>query len=288
MTALQTARPRPRPRRGVGRAFAGVGVWLYAATLFVPIYYVFISSFKENNEMFSDPWVPTFSQGISHYVDVWNRLNVPQAVFNSLYITTAAILLTIVLAVPAAYALARSTGRLGRLVERVFALGFLIPGFAALVPTLLLAIALGMYHTREYMILYLPAAAQPLSVILLTQFMRTVPAELEESATIDGASRFQILMRVYLPLTAGGIATIAILNFIAFWNEYLFSLILVGTEEAKRTLQVAMPTLATNFSFVDNALVSAGTIVSIAPVFLVYAILNRRMENALVEGAVKG
>ncbi len=277
-----------REKLTAGTAVATVLVWLYAATLAIPIYYIFISSFKTNTEMFTIPWIPTFSEGIQHFVRVFERLELEKAMLNSIYITGAALVLTTVLAVPASYALARSTGRLATMVERIYALGFLIPGFAALVPTLLLAIQLHLYHTREFMWLYFAAAAQPLTVILLTQFMRTVPAELEESATIDGAGRLKILWYVYLPLTVGGIATTVILNFLSFWNDYLFTLILVGFEPDKRTLQVAIPQLSTNLGYVDNALIAAGSVISIVPVFIVYAILNRRLENALVQGAVKG
>ncbi len=295
MTIADAGEPREailspkRPQKKTAWWFVGMGaIWVYAATLVIPIYYLFISSFKNNTEMFVLPWLPTFSEGISQYLRVWQRLDIFAALQSSIYITVLALILTTVLAVPASYALARSTGRLARMVERAFALGFLIPGFAALVPTLLLSITVGMYHTREFMVLYLPAAAQPLTVILLTQFMRTIPQELEESATIDGAGRFQILRLIYLPLTLGGVATTLILNFISFWNDYLFTLILVGVESDKRTLQVAIPTLSTTLGFVDNALIAAGSVISILPVFIVYAILNRRMENALVQGAVKG
>jgi multiple sugar transport system permease protein len=138
------------------------------------------------------------------------------------------------------------------------------------------------------MILYLPASAQPLAVILLTQFMRTVPAELEESATMDGAGRFRVLRSVYLPLTMPGIATVSILNFISFWNDYLYTLIITGLNPQLRTVQVALPTLQGNQGITDYALVCAGTVISVLPVFLVYAVLNRRMENALVQGALKG
>jgi multiple sugar transport system permease protein len=210
------------------------------------------------------------------------------ALVNSLYITVGSLVLTVVLAVPAAYALARSQGRIATVVERVYSLGFLIPGFAALVPTLLLAIQLGLFYRREFMILYLPASAQPLAVILLTQFMRTVPAELEESAMIEGAGRIRILRSVYLPLTVPGIATISILNFITFWNEYLYTLIIVGVDPELRTVQVALPTLQGNQGITDYALVCAGTVIAVLPVFLVYVVLNRRMENALVQGALKG
>jgi multiple sugar transport system permease protein len=183
---------------------------------------------------------------------------------------------------------ARAGGRAARVVERLYALGFLVPGFAALLPTLLLAIHLNLFYTREFMILMLPATAQPLAVILLAQFMRTVPAELEESATMDGASRFRVLWSIYLPLVMPGIATISILNFIGFWNEYLFSLVIVGTNPDVRTVQVALPTLIGSQGVTDYAVVCAGTIISVLPVFIVYIVLNRRMENALVQGALKG
>ena len=284
---------RRRRRKGPGRFTPGIAgsyalVLLYAVTLVLPLYWLFISAFKSQLDAVDAPFAPTFSSGFDNIRAVWRLLDLGDAMLSSLYITAASLAVTLVVAVPAAYALARSQGRIATFFERVYALGFLIPGFAALVPTLLLAIKLDMFHTQEFMILYLPASAQPLAVILLTQFMRTVPQELEESATIDGAGRFRVLRSVYLPLTVPGIATISILNFISFWNDYLYTLVIVGPNPHLRTVQVALPTLQGNQGITDYALVCAGTLISILPVFLVYAVLNRRMENALVQGALKG
>lgn len=263
-------------------------VILYALMLVLPLYWLFISAFKPRIEILGQPFTPTFSVGFENLVEVWHRLNIGMALLNSVYITAASVVLTIVIAVPAAYALARSTGVVATAMERIYALGFLIPGFASLIPTLLLAIKLGLFNDREFMILYLPASAQPLAVILLTQFMRTVPRELEESARIDGATSLRILWSVYVPLVRPGIATIAILNFIGFWNEYIYTLVIVGANAGKRTLQVALPTLQGNQGITDYALVCAATLISVVPVFIVYIILNRRMEEALVQGAIKG
>jgi multiple sugar transport system permease protein len=275
-------------KRSAGIAGGYVAISLYSLTLVLPLYWLFISAFKPRLEIVDKPFLPTFSSGLAHFREVWTLLDMGPALVNSLYITVGSLVLTVVLAVPAAYALARSQGRIATVVERVYSLGFLIPGFAALVPTLLLAIQLGLFYRREFMILYLPASAQPLAVILLTQFMRTVPAELEESAMIEGAGRIRILRSVYLPLTVPGIATISILNFITFWNEYLYTLIIVGVDPELRTVQVALPTLQGNQGITDYALVCAGTVIAVLPVFLVYVVLNRRMENALVQGALKG
>ena len=276
---LRSEARHPRITRGLALAY--VPVVLYALLLVLPLYWLLISSFKPRIEILSAPFLPTFSSGLANIVEVWNRLNIGTALINSIYITAASLLLTLVLAVPAAYALARSTGWAATLLERIYALGFLIPGFASLIPTLLLAIWLGLFHDREFMILYLPASAQPLAVILLIQFMRTVPRELEESARIDGAGTLRILWSIYIPLIRPGIATVAILNFIGFWNEYIYALVIVGANAQKRTLQG-------NQGITDYALVCAGTLISVLPVFIVYIILNRRMEDALVQGAVKG
>ncbi len=271
-----------------GLVLAYVGVILYALLLLIPLFWVTISAFKTSPEILSSPFTPGFSAGFGNLKDVWTKLNVPAAIWNSLYITIASMVITIGLALPAAYALALSSGRVAKVFERVYALGFLIPGFAALIPTLLFAIEIGMFHEREFMIMYLPASAQPLTVILLAQFMRTVPNELAESASIDGAGPIRTLWSVYLPLVSPGVATVAILNFIGFWNEYIYTLIIVGPAQDKRTLQVALPTLQGNQGITDFALVCGGTLISILPLFIVYIVLNRRMENALVVGAIKG
>jgi multiple sugar transport system permease protein len=294
-TPVAARMPEPRRRKGrrASRFTPGIiGSYglttLYALTLLVPLYWLVISAFKPTLDILEKPFLPSFSAGWTNFTQVWSQLDMAHAMASSFYITAAALVLTLVLALPAAYGLARSGGTPARWTERLFALGFLIPGFAALIPTLLLAIKLNLFNTREFIILWLPASAQPLAVILLTQFMRTVPAELEESARIDGAGRFRVLWSIYLPLTMAGIATVSILNFISFWNEYLFTFIITGTNPAVRTVQVALPTLQGNRGVTDYALVTAATTIAVLPVFAVYAVLNRRMENALVQGALKG
>jgi multiple sugar transport system permease protein len=292
--ATAPAASRRRRRRGKASRFTPgvivsyVLVSLYALTMIIPLYWVLISAFKKTADMIGSPFVPSFTAGVEQFQHVWRQLSLGDALISSLYITVASLVLTIVVAVPASYAIARSKGRIGVIFERIYAVGFLIPGFASLLPTLLLAIKMDLFYTREFMILYMPASAQPLAVILLTQFMRTVPAELEESATIDGAGRLRILRSVYLPLTIPGIATVAILNFIGFWNEYLYALLIVGLNPELRTIQVALPVLQGNQGITDYGMVCAGTVIAVLPVFLVYAVLNRRMENALVQGALKG
>lgn len=290
-TAAPPAAPTPprRPRRRLTplMALSHVLVWLYAAALVLPLYFLLVSSLKNNTEIFSGGFGLPTEWRFDNYLKAWTNTSLGDALLNSAYVTIGAEILIVIVAVPAAYGIARSEGWLGKLVERSLALGFLIPGFAALVPTVFLAIGLGLYRTREFLILYYVAGAIPLSVILLAQYMRAIPKELEEAATVEGASRFQILVRIYGPLVMPALATVLLLNFINIWNEYIVALVIAGSTIDTRTVQVALPTLVTN-QLAQYGVLAAGTIITLIPVYLCYLLLKKRMENALISGALKG
>ncbi|MGW4456593.1 carbohydrate ABC transporter permease [Streptomyces albidoflavus] len=260
--------------------------WLYAALLLVPLYYLLISAFKTNDQIFGSPFALPTSLSPHNFTEAFTSADLGAAVVNSVLVTALALALTLALAIPAAFALARSDGRLGAFVERVFSLGFLVPTFAALFPTFLLAASTGLFHTRAFMVLFLPATAMPLSVVILVQFMRTIPREMEEAARMDGASTFAVLRHVYTPMCMPGIATILLLNFLTFWNEYLYSLVIIGPDPGLRTVQVALPTLK-SLTGTDYGILTAGTVLTLVPVWAVYTVLQKRMQQALVSGAVK-
>lgn len=280
------ARPR---RRVTSRLLAGLShtlVWLYALVLVLPLYYLVISAVKPTTDIFDSPLTPPTDPLWHYFGDALDYARLDLAIANSVLVTGLSLLLTLALAVPAAYGLARSGGRVARTVERLFALGFLVPTFAALVPTFLIAAASGLFYTRTFVVLLLPASAMPLSVIVLTQFMRTIPAELEESARVDGAGTWTVLWRIFIPLSLPGISTILLLNFLNFWNEYLYSLVIIGPDTAQRTVQTALPTLLNNQA-TEYGILMAGTAITLIPVYIVYVVLQRRMEEALISGAVK-
>ncbi|KDR64067.1 carbohydrate ABC transporter permease [Streptomyces albidoflavus] len=260
--------------------------WLYAALLLVPLYYLLVSAFKTNDQIFGSPFALPTSLSPHNFTEAFASADLGAAVVNSVLVTALALALTLGLAIPAAFALARSDGRLGAFVERVFSLGFLVPTFAALFPTFLLAASTGLFHTRAFMVLFLPATAMPLSVVILVQFMRTIPREMEEAARMDGASTFAVLRHVYTPMCMPGIATILLLNFLTFWNEYLYSLVIIGPDPGLRTVQVALPTLK-SLTGTDYGILTAGTVLTLVPVWAVYTVLQKRMQQALVSGAVK-
>jgi multiple sugar transport system permease protein len=260
--------------------------WAYAALLVAPIYYLVVSALKTNIEIFTRPFAFPTKWLWDNFITAWNNAALGTALLNSVLVCAVAIGLTLFLAVPASYALARIDGRLSRGISRAFAAGFLIPPFAALIPTVILAIRMGLFSTREFQMLYLPASALPLSVLLLTQFMRTVPSELVESAALDGAGHWHTLTRVFVPIARPGIVSVIVLQLLTFWNEYLFSLTITGTGRGVRTVQVALPTLVSDST--NYGVLSAGTVLTLLPVYIVYSVMSKRMQEAMVSGAVKG
>lgn len=265
---------------------AHVLAWLYAVLLVIPLYYLLVSAFKTNDQIFGSPFSLPASFSLHNFGEAFSSAGLGPAIVNSVLVTVLALALTLALAIPAAFAIARTEGRLGAFVERVFSLGFLVPTFAALFPTFLLAAATGLFHTRTFMVLFLPATAMPLSVVILVQFMRTIPHEMEEAARLDGASTFAVLRHIYTPMCMPGIATILLLNFLTFWNEYLYSLVIIGPDPEQRTVQVALPTLK-SLTGTDYGILTAGTVLTLVPVWVVYTVLQKRMQQALVNGAVK-
>ena len=274
-----------RLRGRLAMVAAYVPVVAYAAALVVPVYYVLVSSFKTNQTIFQAPLAPPASISFGMYEQAQRVGNLTGALANSAILTLGAEIVALVLTVLAAYGIARIPSRISTVAEQIFGLGLLIPTFAILVPTYLLAVFSGMLHTRLFLVLFYPATVLPLSVILLAQFMRTIPHEIEESAMIDGASRLRILWSIILPLSRPGIATVVILNFLAFWNEFIFALIL--TDDRSRTVQVALSFLKSG-RVTEYALLAAGAVITLIPVFFVYGILQRRMQEALVAGSLKG
>ncbi|MEV6867878.1 carbohydrate ABC transporter permease [Streptosporangium subroseum] len=273
------------PRR-TRSPLATVLSWLYVLILGIPLYYLVVSAMKSNIEIFTRPFALPANWLWENFGTAWQTADLGRALLNSVLVSLVAIALTLGLAVPAAYALARTDNRLARLITGTFSAGFLIPPFAALIPTVVLAIQVGLYGTREFQMLFLPASALPLSVLLLTQFMRTVPQALVESAALDGAGHWLLLTRVFVPIAMPGVVSVTILQLLTFWNEYLFSLTITGTGPDVRTVQVALPMLVSDAT--NLGVLAAGTVLTVLPVYVVYSLMNRRMQEALTAGAVKG
>jgi multiple sugar transport system permease protein len=259
--------------------------FVYAALIVIPLYFVIVSAFKSNSEIISTPLALPASLNFQKFFQVQANVNVLRAGLITIGITTGAEFLTLVLAFPAAYAVARIPTRLSTLVETIFSIGFLIPGLAILMPIYMMTAKAGLlYHPISLVILY-PAFSLPLAMILLTGFMRKLPRELEESAVMDGGNVLQIIFYIFFPICMPGIITVLVLNFINIWNEYLFALILMDSNN--RTIQLALALLRANQRTVDYGLIAAGVLISMIPVFIIFIFFQDKIMSGMLAGAIK-
>jgi len=284
-------------RRWFGRGSGGIrsdspswtmGAYLlagaYAVLLLVPIYFVVIAAFKDNTQIFGSPLSLPTSWSLGNLLNALQSANMLRAMGISVLITSSAELVTIVLAFPAAFAVARIQTRLGPLTEALFSLGFLIPALAILMPVFLTAVRLNLLYNPLMLIIFYPATKLSLAILLMASQLREIPRELEESAEIDGASLPQIMVSIFFPLARPALLTVILLNFIDIWNEYLFALVLLNSKN--RTIQVAVATLKAERA-ANYGLIAAGVLISMLPVFLVFLFSQERIMSGLYTGAVK-
>jgi len=258
---------------------------VYALAVTIPLYYVLISAFKNNAQIFGMPLALPTSLDFKNFATAEASAHLLRATLISLGVTAGSEVLVLLLAFPAAYAIARIRTRLAVVVEGIFSLGFLVPAFAMLVPVLLLMAQIGVLYDPLSLILFYPAWRLPLSIVVLASYLRTVPREIEESAEMDGANRLQIILHLLFPLARPGVITVVIINFITFWNEFLFALILLSQQN--RTMQVALSILKGE-RLVDYGMLAAGVLISILPVYIMFLIFQEQIVEGLYVGAVKG
>jgi raffinose/stachyose/melibiose transport system permease protein len=287
----------PAGRRAGGRARAGLSSFvryailvLVAGVILVPIGYAVLGGFKSNGQLVGDPasvlpdpWV------WSNYTDVMFGANAGvfwREAANSLIIAAVAVTATVGLASLAAFVFARMAFRGREAMYTLFTLGLLFPSAVAILPLYILIREVGLDGNLLGVALPQAAFGLPLTIIILRPFFRSIPAELEDAARIDGCSSFGFFWRVLLPLARPALATVSVLAIVGTWNAFLLPLILLNGAD-----QWTLPLGVMNFSsqyVSDQARILAFTVVAIIPAVLFYAVAERQIVSGLTTGSVKG
>ena len=258
---------------------------LIGLTLF-PFYWAIVASLTPEAALFREPSLWPRELTLAHYETLFAERGFWVPIRNSLVVAGATTLLCVTLGAMAAYALARLRFR-----GKTMILGFILavtmfPQISIVSPLYLLLRALGLINTYPGLILPYVTFAMPLAVWLLVGFFRQLPADLEEAAFVDGATRWQSFTRVILPIAVPGLATTAILTFIFCWNEFLFALsFTLGPE--RHTVPVAITLFRGQYQ-VPWGQILAGSVIATAPVAAMVLAFQRRIVQGLTEGAVKG
>jgi trehalose/maltose transport system permease protein len=252
-----------------------------------PFYYAILTSFKSGTALFEINYLPkSFSFG--NYADVLANDSFLRNLGNSLMVATCVVALSLLLAVTAAYALARVRFRGRALLLLTILSVSMFPQIAVLAGLFELIRWAGLFNTPLALIFSYMIFTLPFTVWVLTTFMRDLPVEIEEAAIVDGASPWVIITQVFLPLMWPALVTTGLLAFIAAWNEFLFALTFTSSND-QRTVPVAIALLSGSSQFeIPWGTIMAASVIVTVPLVILVLIFQRRIISGLTAGGVKG
>jgi multiple sugar transport system permease protein len=275
------------PRPGLSPPVLLIGSLVLAFVCLFPFAWMGLSSIKTLGELYTVPpvWWPD-TPTLDNYRKVLFESNIPRYFLNSVVISAGSTALALLLAVFAAYGFARFDFRGKPLLQAFVLVGQLLPTAAIIVPLFITLRVLGLVNTWWGLILVYMIITLPLSVWMLTSYFRGIPAELEEAAILDGASRLQVLFRITLPLSLPGIVAVVVYAFVTTWNEFIFALCF-ATDSSVKTLPIGLAEFSTEFN-TDWGAVMAASLVMTLPVALLFFSMQRLFVGGLTAGATKG
>jgi multiple sugar transport system permease protein len=257
---------------------------LWAVT---PFYWMLLTSFKSEGEILtpSANLLPK-SFTVTHYTKTFFATGFPNFLKNSLIVGTATTLLSVVVGAMAGYAISRLRFRGRDVVARALVYSYLVPASILFIPLFALMVSLGLTNSLFGLALTYLTFTVPFCTWMLIGYFRTVPIELEEAALVDGATKWTVLWRIIVPLSAPAMVVVAVFSFTLAWNEFLYALVLVQSKDA-----MTAPVGLTSFQIADQtfwgAMMAASTIMSLPPLLL-YLVSQRWVIAGWTMGSVKG
>ncbi|WP_421761947.1 carbohydrate ABC transporter permease [Devosia sp.] len=251
-----------------------------------PIYWMIVTSLKLPREIYRVPslWPKTFT--LDNFSKLLADGKFLLAIRNSAIVSSIVTVISVIISSFAAYSMVRFRYRFRGVFGRLILFAYLTPGSLLFIPLSIVMAQLHLGNSLVGLILVYLTFSLPLSTWLLQGYFRGVPRELEEQGMIDGLTRFGALIRIVLPLSAPGLAAVAIFTFTGAWNELLFALVLT-TSESVRTAPLALNYLITSDVLPWGPLM-AGAVISSVPLMILYFVAQRFMIAGMSEGAVKG
>jgi raffinose/stachyose/melibiose transport system permease protein len=260
---------------------------LLAIVQLLPLVWLLLFSFKNNQEVFElPPFAFPAELRWENYVNVWTQGNISRYFINSVWMTAASVVLTILLASFVTYAITRMRWKLSSLVLGIFMVGMMIPVHATLIPLFSMFHKLGMTDSPLSIILSYSAFNLPITIMILLGFYQALPREVEEAAVMDGCSMNRLFFSIILPMTVSVIVTAAIINMIYNWNEFIFVNTFISSDELK-TLTVGVQNFVGQYT-IDWGAIGATLMISILPILLVFFVLSNRIVEGIAAGSVKG
>jgi multiple sugar transport system permease protein len=269
-----------------GRVMSYAALGIAVLLVLFPLYWMIITSLKLPREIYRVPslWPQTFT--LQNYEKLLSDGDFLLAIRNSFIVASTVTIISVLISSFAAYSMVRFRYRFRGVFGRLILFAYLTPGSLLFIPLSIVMAQLRLGNSLFGLMLVYLTFSLPLSTWLLQGYFRGVPRELEEQGMIDGHSRLGALIRIVLPLSAPGIAAVAIFTFTGAWNELLFALVLI-TSESQRTAPLALNYLITSDVLPWGPLM-AGAVISSVPLMILYFVAQRFMVAGMTAGSVKG
>ncbi|MDR9854395.1 carbohydrate ABC transporter permease [Paenibacillus sp. VCA1] len=296
MAQIQTsaAFPSPREHRPVKAAvivrngLLRILLVIQALAVAYPLLWNVMASFKTNEEVMESPWSLPKSLQWDNYVRAFTTAKIGDYMLNSVLVVVLSMIMLIIMAVPTAYVLGRMRFRGQKLISNLYMAGLFIGGVYIIVPLFILMNDLHMLDNRFWLSAVYATGTLSFSIYLLTGFMKSIPADFEEAAMIDGCGYFSTLFRIIMPMVRPGIITMVVFSFFDFWNEYVLAMTLV-TSDAKKTIPIGLSNLMQIQQFAtDWGSLFAGLVIVLVPTVVIYTLLQKKLTEGLMLGGVKG
>lgn len=260
-------------------------IWTFIQVF--PVYWMFTFSLKSNDEIFGSNIIGLPREWLwSNYEKALKVGHMLRYFINSLIVAGGCIVITIIAAMMATYALTRLVWKGRNFVNSIFMLGLTIPIHAALLPVFLIMKSLKMLNSYQSLIIPYAAFSLAMAILVAGSFMEGIPTELEESAYLDGCGVYRTFWKIILPLMKPAFSSIAIFTFLNSWNEFMFATVFISDSRYK-TLPVGVQELFGQY-MTDWGPVGAALAIATFPTLIVYCFLSGKIQESMIMGAIKG
>lgn len=259
---------------------------LFTVLCLYPILWLFLNSFKTNDELFDNPWGFPELFDIGNYAYAFDVGNISHYFINSVIVAAIAVFFGVLFSCMISYAITRMKWKLSKYALNLFLLGMMIPIYATIIPLFSMFKQMNILNSLWAVIIPHIAFAFPMAIFILTGFFVTIPRDIEEAAVVDGCGLLRIFFQIIVPISVSSIVTVAVIVFIGIWNDLLLPQIFL-TDTMKMTLPVGLNAFKGQYATNYTGQIAA-VVITIIPSIVVYVLLHKNIMEGMVAGAVKG
>ena len=282
------------------KIFIYVALITLAVTIIIPVAWVFMASIKENSEFYGNPWAMPAGFYIQNFADTWGKARMGEYMFNSVVVTALALVILLVVALPAAYVLSRFEFKGRKFLNVAFMGGLFINVNYIVVPIFLMLVDGdkllknsfgGGFFLNNIVVLAVVYAstALPFTIYLLSGYFATLAHDYEEAAYIDGAGYGTTMLKIIFPMAQPSIITVSLFNFLSFWNEYIIAMTLLSDPKGSKTLPVGLMQLTqAQQSAAQYGQLYAGLVLVMLPTLILYICVQKKLTQGMTLVGLKG